>query len=110
MSATHTSVQSFALSDSIGWMISGIGQTTPKLNIFSSQQESLALQPGLSEALNASAAALGRVLSYADIIGDLTEIRAKQQAEHVSTPEVARDMLSIVKAHGMDKLQYWGYS
>jgi hypothetical protein len=91
-------------------VLPGVGQTTPKLNVFSSQQESLAIQPGLIEALNASTASLGRVLSYADIFGDLTEIRAKQQAEHVSTPEVARDMLSIVKAHGMDKLQYWGYS
>ena len=31
-------------------------------------------------------------------------------AERMSTPLVARDMLSIVEALGQDKLQYWGIS
>jgi hypothetical protein len=42
----------------------------------------------------------------AQIVGNLTLDRAKKEAEHVSTPEVATDMLSIVKAYGLDKLQY----
>ena len=29
---------------------------------------------------------------------------------YINTEQTARDMLSIVHAHGQDKLQYWGFS
>lgn len=31
-------------------------------------------------------------------------------ATYASTASVARDMLEIMKAHGRDKIQYWGFS
>ena len=60
--------------------------------------------------LNQTAGTLGAFLSNAKVIGDIAASRSRKYAEHVSTPVVARDMLSIVKAHGLDKLQYWGFS
>ena len=88
----------------------GVGLTTPRVNIFSTLQESLALQIKIPIALNSTNAALGENLANAQILGRLAELRAKREVEHMSTPEVARDMLNIAKAHGMDKLQYWGFS
>lgn len=43
-------------------------------------------------------------------MGDIARDRLKDVEEHVAMPAVARDMLRIVQAHGMDKLQYWGFS
>jgi hypothetical protein len=60
--------------------------------------------------MNASTAALGNLFGTVQIVGSLTLDRSKKEAEHVSTSEVATDMLGIVKAYGMDKLQYWGVS
>lgn len=81
----------------------------PHLDIFSSRAESVLLN-SLFETGNISASSLGALFGRAQVIGNLTLDRAKHYAEHVSTPAVARDMLSIVKAHGLDKLQYWGIS
>ncbi len=60
--------------------------------------------------VNATVDALGLVYSQAQVLGQLAKDRTQHSAEHVSTPVVARDMLSIIKAHGQDKLQYWGFS
>ena len=66
---------------------------------------------GRSErAANESAESLGKLQATLKTLGDIALERIKDVAEHVSTPVVARDMLSIVKAHGLDKLQYWGFS
>lgn len=45
-----------------------------------------------------------------DIMGRLGENNAKAVAETISTPNVARDMLSIVQAFGRETLMYWGVS
>ena len=45
--------------------------------------------------------ALGRLAKDRDTAGILS---------HVSTDNVARDMLRIVEAYGQTKLQYWGIS
>lgn len=54
--------------------------------------------------------ALGRQYGQAQIIGQIAEQHTRNVAENVGTATVARDMLSIVKAHGRDKLSYWGFS
>lgn len=60
--------------------------------------------------LNASSSALGEAYVRAQILGNLVQERDRFVAERVSTPTVARDMLSIVQAAGEEKLQYWGFS
>lgn len=59
---------------------------------------------------NASPSALGRAYAFVHNLGDMALKRAEKVARHVSTPVVARDMLSIAQAAGQDKLQYWGFS
>jgi hypothetical protein len=42
--------------------------------------------------------------------GNVAEARLKDIGPYVNTPFVARDMLAITKAHGYNKLKYWGVS
>jgi len=44
------------------------------------------------------------------VLGDIVKDKAEDIVKHVSTPNVATDMLRIVNAMGIDKLQYWGFS
>lgn len=60
--------------------------------------------------LNASISDLGEAYAAASIAASIAADRSRFVAERVSTPLVARDMLSIVRAYGQDKLQYWGFS
>lgn len=52
------------------------------------------------------------VQAYArsQLLGDLTVKRTMHVAEYVSTASVARDILAIIRAHGRDKLLYYGFS
>ena len=59
---------------------------------------------------NDSISSIGRDFALIEILNMLATDRVKTIAESVGTPAVARDMLSIVKAFGEDKLQYWGFS
>ena len=88
----------------------GVGHTTPHLDIFSSTPESIVIQTQASNSMNTSSESLGKLSGLAQIVSNLSVSRAKLYMEHVSTPEVAMDMMNIVKAYGMDKLQYWGFS
>lgn len=60
--------------------------------------------------MNSSTGALGELFGVAKILGEIMEARAGDIVKHMTTPVVARDMLSIIKAYGRDKLQYWGFS
>lgn len=44
------------------------------------------------------------------VYGEIAKRNTMHASPYVSTALVARDMLSIVRAHGLEKLQYWGYS
>lgn len=60
--------------------------------------------------LNSSTDSLGRAYALSNILGAKLGETTRNVTEHVSTPVVARDMLTISKAMGYDKLQYWGFS
>ena len=51
-------------------------------------------------------------MSYAQtkILAQLTQDRIPKLAESVSTAAVATDMLTIARAFGQDKVNYWGIS
>ena len=65
---------------------------------------------GLSRAANETQGSLGTLFANAQTMGKVAEARIPDIGPFVSTPNVARDMLSIVNASGFDKLQYWGFS
>ena len=54
--------------------------------------------------------ATSRAYDRATIYNALAEARTGDVAPYVTTALVARDMLEMMKAHGSDKLQYWGFS
>ncbi|KAH8079799.1 TAP-like protein-domain-containing protein [Cristinia sonorae] len=96
--------------DIIGFDPRGIGATTPSLQTLQSKGEEGLFLHHLLTTVNASDTALGALYATSQNLGELAQARMSHVAQHVSTPVVARDMLSIVKAHGRDKLQYWGFS
>ncbi|TDL14553.1 alpha/beta-hydrolase, partial [Rickenella mellea] len=96
--------------DFIGFDPRGVNFTTPSLDIFKTEVEQKAWAMDRPLFVNATVDALGLAYSQAQVLGQLAKDRTQHSAEHVSTPVVARDMLSIIKAHGQDKLQYWGFS
>ena len=60
--------------------------------------------------INSSKDTAGKMYAYSGILGDMAQERAGKVAQFVSTPSTATDMLTISKAMGYDKLQYWGFS
>ncbi|KAJ7474215.1 TAP-like protein-domain-containing protein [Mycena latifolia] len=61
--------------------------------------------------LNASSDAVPRQWARAQLLGQLASLRDPQShLQHMTTDNVARDMLRITEAFGWDKLQFWGIS
>ncbi|KAG6809677.1 hypothetical protein H0H92_015191 [Tricholoma furcatifolium] len=60
--------------------------------------------------VNASQAGLARAWAQSIVNGKLAWDRQADVLPHITTDQTARDMLSIVKAHGRDKILYWGFS
>jgi pimeloyl-ACP methyl ester carboxylesterase len=44
------------------------------------------------------------------VVGQLAAEQDYGYLRHINTDQTARDMLSIVEAHGQSKIQYWGFS
>ncbi|KAF7360212.1 hypothetical protein MVEN_00750000 [Mycena venus] len=63
--------------------------------------------PSLTD-LNASSDSLGRFWARAQVYNRLAGEQGSLQ--HINTDNTARDMLQIVRAHGEEKIQYWGFS
>lgn len=91
-------------------VIAGLGSTTPTLHMFESPGEVGFIYAKFSLAINSSDTALGAMYAAAKTLGEVAQARMGDLAQHVGTPVVARDMHSIVKAHGQEKIQYWGFS
>ncbi|TCD60883.1 hypothetical protein EIP91_009374 [Steccherinum ochraceum] len=96
--------------DIIGFDPRGIGFTTPTLQTLQTKGEQGLFLKDFLVAINSSDTALGSIYASAQNLGHLGAARMGDVARYVNTPTVARDMLSITKAHGRDKLQYWGFS
>ncbi|KAH8114404.1 TAP-like protein-domain-containing protein [Phellopilus nigrolimitatus] len=96
--------------DPRGKICTGIGFTTPGLLAFQVKNEANMFYINAFPTVNSSLNAIASLHGNARVLGDVAKSRIQSVAEHVSTPVVARDMLSIVKAHGKNKLQYWGFS
>ncbi|KAG8810837.1 hypothetical protein FRC17_002742, partial [Serendipita sp. 399] len=98
--------------DIIGFDPRGVGQTTPVVDVFPLplERESFALRYLEAPFINQTSTALSQVMARATLVNQLIEERANVAAQYLNTAVVSTDMLSIVKAHGLDKLQYWGFS
>lgn len=98
--------------DIIGFDPRGVGHTTPIVDIFPLplEREKFALRYSDAPLMNETSGALGEAVALARLTHQLIYAKAPLAAQYVNTAVVSTDMLSIVKAHGMDKLQYWGFS
>ena len=96
--------------DADAFVFPGVGETTPPLTVFSDEAQAAEFYAHTPLNANESISSVGRIHAMYDILGRLGENDAKAVAESISTPNVARDMLSIVHAFGQEKLQYWGVS
>ncbi|KAF9498353.1 alpha/beta-hydrolase [Pleurotus eryngii] len=97
--------------DIIGLDPRGIGRSTPQVKFFGTYSEqALWLDGEYPDALNSSTEVLPRSIARAQLMGHLAEDQDDGTLRHVTTENIARDMLSIARANGNDKLQYWGFS
>ncbi|KIM37584.1 hypothetical protein M413DRAFT_448385 [Hebeloma cylindrosporum] len=98
--------------DLVGFDPRGVANSSPRFSFFKSDAERAAFDfgphatdptaaPNVLPSQWANFQALGRLAKDRDTAGVLA---------HVSTDNVARDMLRIVEAHGGTKLRYWGIS
>lgn len=86
----------------------GVSRSTPRVSFFETNMERNAWgNPSLTD-LNSSSDALGRFWARAQVYNRFAAERGSYQ--HINTDNTARDMLQIVRAHGREKLQYWGIS
>jgi pimeloyl-ACP methyl ester carboxylesterase len=90
----------------------GVARTVPTMRVFKSQAEitTFTVQTNDDPALGTSPDAIGRTLAHYKQAGLLTKARASDIAPYLTTALVCRDMLGVVRAHGRDKLLFFGQS
>nr|GAT49901.1 predicted protein [Mycena chlorophos] len=90
----------------------GIRRSTPLASFFDTAAERDLWLPSIRKySLNASANALASAWARGTILGQLAGERDYDGSlRFINTENTARDMLQIVKAHGREKLSYWGFS
>jgi pimeloyl-ACP methyl ester carboxylesterase len=97
-----------------GWPLnhSGIGRTTPFIRGFTSASELFTFSIKVEEdpLLGSTPDAVARTYARFASFGQVAAKRLKDIGPYLGTPFVARDMLAITKAHGFDKLVYYGIS
>lgn len=94
--------------------LAGVGYSTPKIQIFNSttEQAYYNLGPDLFslEQDSTSQRTLSARVKKIEQLGKLAKERSEGVVEHVTTDNVARDLLSIARAFGEEKVRYYGTS
>ncbi|KAF7337319.1 Abhydrolase-4 domain-containing protein [Mycena sanguinolenta] len=94
--------------DLVGFDPRGIARSVPTASFFGTNAERVQFPyPG---SLNASQDAFGRAYAAALLESKLAAARDDGSLRFINTESTARDMLTIVQAHGREKLQYAGFS
>ncbi|KAJ7123175.1 Alpha/Beta hydrolase protein [Mycena epipterygia] len=100
--------------DIIGFDPRGIGRSTPHVSFYENRAEreiwSTSSNGINAISMNASSDMLARTWARVVIEGQLAGERDDGSLRFMNTDHTARDMLKIVQAHGLEKLQYWGFS
>lgn len=86
----------------------GLARSTPKGVVFSPEER--ASWSASQHLMDDSEEHVPKAWARAQVFGKLVEKRAGAYFKHINTENIARDMLSIVRAHGREKLMYWGFS
>ncbi|KDR84381.1 hypothetical protein GALMADRAFT_237210 [Galerina marginata CBS 339.88] len=89
----------------------GVANSLPSISFFKTDAERASFDLGpLAEDATAAPDILPSQWARFQVLGRLAQDRDNGFLAHVTTDNVARDMLSIVEAHGQTKLRYWGIS
>ncbi|KAJ7660459.1 TAP-like protein-domain-containing protein [Mycena rosella] len=93
----------------------GVSYSTPTISFFKTEAERRFLLPSaeivIYPSLNASSNAVSKTWGDFGLLGQLAlQSDAEHHLQHMSTDNIARDMLQITQAFGFEKLQYWGIS
>ncbi|KAJ3503374.1 hypothetical protein NLJ89_g8466 [Agrocybe chaxingu] len=90
----------------------GVGRSTPAISVFTSNLEraEFDMSAGTLNTETTSRSTLPERWAKTQVLGSLARDRSANVISHMTTDNVARDMLRIVEAHGRNKLQYWGIS
>lgn len=99
--------------DIIGFDPRGVGASTPALTYPGTAEEELGFVGNYStwvDLTEESWPTLPERMKEVEEWALLNERERGDVLKHATTDNVARDMLSIVRAHGEEKLQYWGIS
>ncbi|KAF9262959.1 alpha/beta-hydrolase [Marasmius fiardii PR-910] len=89
----------------------GVGFSSPKVTIFDSTAETNNFASGEIYDLNSTSTAMSKEWERYQLLGKLAVERdADGFLNHVSTDNVARDMLQMLEVMGQQKLRYWGFS
>ncbi|KAF7791738.1 hypothetical protein EIP86_002762 [Pleurotus ostreatoroseus] len=98
--------------DFVGFDPRGVGRTIPNVQIFTDDAEDTRwrLQMLGLPLPNSTQDAVSRIHAQYQVYGKLAELRTMDASPYVSTALVCRDMVNMMKAHGWEKIQYWGFS
>ncbi|KAJ7660273.1 hypothetical protein DFH06DRAFT_1326406 [Mycena polygramma] len=101
--------------DIVGFDPRGISYSRPIISFFKTEVERRFLIPSINTviypSLNASSNAVSKAWGDTGLIGELAlQSNTNGYLQHMSTDNIARDMLRITQAFGFEKLQYWGIS
>jgi pimeloyl-ACP methyl ester carboxylesterase len=90
----------------------GIGFSTPGVSFYDVPLERLLFGYGTLDVTDQDPTIdqLSHKLAKIRNKNDVAKLRAADVLPFIHTDHTARDMLSIVEAHGREKLQYWGFS
>jgi hypothetical protein len=89
-------------------LFSGIARSSPRASFFESDVERELWNQGIK--LSNISSDIGRAWARAHVINQLAAENDDGYLRHINTENTAHDMLSIVEAHGREKIQYWGFS
>jgi hypothetical protein len=91
-------------------MVPGVARSTPGVTFFETEAEAALWWKQIPSAANRSNEGIARPWAQGRLLGQLAIESDDGSLRHIKSENTARDMLSIVEAHGQEKLQYLGFS
>ncbi|KAF5311126.1 hypothetical protein D9619_008075 [Psilocybe cf. subviscida] len=96
--------------DLVGFDPRGVARSTPGVTFFKTEAEAALWWQQIPTAANNSNEGIARPWAQGRLLGQLAVESDDGYLRHINSENTAQDMLSIVNAHGLEKLQYWGFS
>lgn len=96
--------------DIISWDPRGVGATTPSAHCWSTPQEAQIWEMGKLGLVDSHPDMLYDIYARVSLLNTQCERNMGELTKYAGTTSVARDMLAISEALGLDKVRFWGQS